>query len=120
MKILFVLMMFASSFCFAASADYSCQIRNYRVDFFLIRTTSSTIWLQDQNSYEMISQGFVSWIEDKGAKTIFHYRGSAGGKLDLIFQTQDTLNFPQQMYVWIDTTANGFTLWDRMLCSKTP
>ena len=119
MKLLIIILMFLSSVCFAASADYTCQVRNYRVDFFLIRTSSSTVSLYNQRTYHMESQGFVNWIEDKGTKTIFHYSGSGVGKFDLIFQTQDTLNFPPQMTVWIDTFANGFTLWDRMLCSKT-
>jgi hypothetical protein len=117
MKTLILIALMSFSSAFAATADYSCQVRGYRIDFFMTRDSSTTVWLTNTDTYSTISQGFVKSIEAKGTKSIYHFYGS-NGKLDLTFNTQDTIDLPDEMSALIDTTADGFLLIERLKCHK--
>lgn len=116
MKFIFFILLSLSS-AFAATADYSCQVRGYRVDFFMTRDSSTSVRLTNTNYYHTITQGYVKFIEVKGLKSIYHFYGS-NGKLDLTFNTEDTINLPEIMPANINTTADGFLLIERLQCYK--
>jgi hypothetical protein len=117
MKALIFIALLTISSAFAATADYSCQVRGYRIDFFMTRDSSTTVWLTNTDHHHTITQGYVKVIEVKGTKSIYHFYGS-NGKLDLTFNTEDTVNLPAVMPAHIDTTADGFLLIERLQCYK--
>jgi hypothetical protein len=118
MKLILLLAVLLSSTCFANSADYVCEKWSYRVEFFLIRTRSSSITVTNINHWHIVSQSYAYHIEDKADKTIFHYTGDAGGKLDLTFKKQDTLDLPKTLNVWINTMADGFPFHENLDCTR--
>lgn len=117
MKALFLFFVFTIGSVFAASADYSCQVRGYRIDFFMTRDSSTSVWLTNTDRHHTITQGYVKHIEVKGTKSIYHFYGQ-NAPLDLTFNTQDTINLPDVMSVKINTTADGFLLIERLECYK--
>lgn len=103
---------------FAQSADYSCDIRRYKLDVTLTDSTSTSMWLTDTNNYTTIAHGYAKSISRSGDKTIFSFYPGQADPLKLSFKTQDIIDFPNMIKGSIDTMAGGFILREKMDCYK--
>lgn len=116
-KIVFLLTFFASH-AFAQSADYVCNVRQYRVDLNLRQDRSTHFWLTDTMNYDVISHGFAGSVERRGERlNYFFYPGNASPVM-MTFKFEDTVNFPAKILGRIETKVRGFLLWENMTCSR--
>jgi hypothetical protein len=112
--ILFALLI--SSSVFSASADYSCDAREYRIRLNLTQDKSTHIWLQDGN--EVIFQAYAKVVEKKGPYTGFYFYPGHSEEALIIFKTEDTINLPTKLYGKINTYVRGFPLRTQLVCRK--
>jgi hypothetical protein len=103
---------------FAQSADYSCDIRRYRLEVTLTDSISTSMWLTDTNTHTTISQGYAKSISRTADKTIFSFYPGQADPMKLSFKTQDIIDFPDTIKGSIDTMAGGFILREKMDCYK--
>lgn len=114
---LFLLSFFALN-TFAQSADYTCDVRQYRVDLNLRQDRSTHFWLTDTIQYDVIAQGFAASIEKRGNLTdYFFYPGNASPVM-MTFKSEDIVNLPLKLSASIETKVRGFLLRDGMSCSR--
>ena len=118
MKIVGILaLLMGSTNAFAESADYVCSVNQYRVDLILTDVaTSSSFWLTD-DSGRVLSLGYALFVENAGEETLYHFYPQAGETI-LTFDTADVTSQPESLYGTIQTTADGFPLYDRLSCIK--
>lgn len=114
--IIFFALLFSSLSSLAASADYTCHLRQYRIDLTL-DDRSTHMWLTDTMYYDTIFQAYTGWVEKVNDKTNFHFYPTVGHTV-LTFKTQDTVELPAKLNGWINGRARGFPLWDSISCRK--
>jgi hypothetical protein len=114
-KILIAMTILLSSHSHAASADYRCEVRSYRVNL-TIDGSSTLMWLYDY--YGVLGFGYVNWIETKKDEKIFHFNLSNEGPAKLFFKSSSIEALPLKMTGWIEANARGFLLWDALKCHK--
>lgn len=103
---------------FTQSADYSCDIRRYRLDVTLTDSTSTSMWLTDTNNHTTVAHGYAKSISRSGDKTIFSFYPGQADPMKLSFKTQDIIDLPEAIKGSIDTMAGGFILREKMDCFK--
>jgi hypothetical protein len=116
MKILLTTLLLSfSSFAVARSADYSCEVRQYDVDITITGDTSTSMWFRDYS--EVLAMGYAGSLEKSGVKTIYHFYPQLG-PIDMTFNTQDMIDFPEKLTGSIHVNAPFFVLWDEMSCKR--
>lgn len=117
-KLLLASLMLLSMNGFAQTADYSCDIRRYRLDVTLTDSTSTSMWLTDTFNYTTIAQGYAGSISRSAGTTTFSFYPGQASPMKLAFKSQDIIDFPSVIKGSIDTMAGGFILRERMDCYK--
>lgn len=117
-KFILTALMLMSLNGFAQTADYSCDIRRYRLDVTLTDSTSTSMWLTDTYNYSTIAQGYAKSISRSGDKTVFSFYPGQADPMKLAFKTQDITDLPDMIKGSIDTMAGGFILREKMDCYK--
>lgn len=109
-------MFVVSTMVFGRSEDYTCRVRQYRIDLTLTQDTSTSLFFRD--GYDVLAVGYAGWVEKAGVKTNYHFYLNQYSPMILTFKTKDTEEFPQKLVGWIDISAPFFILWDELLCSR--
>ena len=117
-KLFATLFLLSSATCFAQSADYSCEVLNYRVDLTLTTDESTSMWLSDTMTYETVLQGYANFIEKNGASSIYHFHQDSVGDLSLTFKTSDAVDLPQRISGVIQTTVRPILMREAVVCSR--
>jgi predicted RecB family nuclease len=117
-KIISLILLTLSFHAFSQSADYVCDVQNYRVEINLRTDTSTHMWLTDRSDQRTIAQAYAGSIETDHAYSIYHFYPGNADEAKLTFRTQDAVNFPGRIYGYIETKARGFLLNDYLTCSK--
>lgn len=117
MKTLILITLFLlSSLAFARSEDYTCRVRQYRIDLTLTQDTSTSLFFRD--GYDVLAVGYAGWVEKAGVNTNYHFYLNQYSPMILTFKTKDTEELPQKLVGWIDVSAPFFTLWDELVCIR--
>lgn len=107
-----------TSHAYSQSADYVCDVRNYRLEINLRADLSTDFWLTDTFNHDVIAMGYAGFIEKKGGKSIYHFYPGNAYPVALTFKTQDAIDFPDQIKGYIETRVRGFLLWENLTCNK--
>ena len=116
--ILFAGLMFLSLNGFAQSADYTCDIRRYRLEVSLTDSISTSMWLTDTDNHHTVAQGYAKTISRKDGKTIFSFYPGQADPMKLTFKSQDVIDLPSEIQGSIDTMAGGFILREKITCYR--
>ena len=115
-KLILISFLLVSCFSFARSEDYTCRVRQYRIDLTLTQDTSTSLFFRD--GYNVLAVGYAGWVERAGVKTNYHFYLNQYSPMILTFKSKDTEELPQKMVGWIDISAPYFTLWDELICLR--
>jgi len=117
-KLILSLILTASFSSFAQSADYVCEVMNFRVELTLTADETTSMWLTDTMNHEVIMQGYANFVEKKGLNSTYHFHQSGTGDARLTFKTKDAVDFPQRMTGVIQTTVRPILMRDTLNCVK--
>lgn len=117
-KLILSLLLATSSNTFAQSADYVCEVMNFRVELTLTAGETTSMWLTDTMNYEVIMQGSANFVEKKGSNSVYHFHQSGTGDATLTFKTQTAVDFPDRMTGVISTTVKPILMRDNLSCVK--
>lgn len=119
MKNILTLILFAISLnAFSQSADYVCDVRNYRVEVTLTPDTSTSFFFIDRNNTETIAHGYAASLRKQSVVTSYSFYPANADKVVLSFRNDDLASYPSQMRGYIETKARGFLLNDYLNCSR--
>ena len=117
-KLLLACLLSISFNSFAQSADYVCEVMNFRVELTLTADEATSMWLTDTLNYEVILQGHATFVEKKGANSTYHFHQSGTGDVRLTFRTQHAVDFPERMTGVIQTTVRPILMRETLSCVK--
>ena len=117
MKYFISSLLIASSFSVSAFEDnYTCRVRQYRIDLTLTQDTSTSLFFTD--GYDINAIGYAGWIEKSQEETRYHFYSSRYSPMILTFKTKETQELPENIVGWIDVSAPFFSLWDKLICKR--
>lgn len=114
-KFILGLSLLSSASAFAYT-DYHCEVRQYQVELTLTQDTSTHMWLLDR--HEVLAHAYAGWVEKKEGKSTYHFYPGNADNAKITFKAQDVIDLPESLSGYIETTARGFLLWDRLSCRK--
>jgi hypothetical protein len=117
MKTFFILfLMGLSTFTYAFSEDYDCEVRQYDVNITLTQDTSTSMWFRQ--NYDVLAMGYAGWVEKKDGKSIYHFYPGQFSPIEITFKTQDTIDLPVKLRGMIYISGPFFSLWDELHCTR--
>jgi hypothetical protein len=115
-KIILLSIFIITSNLYAQSADYSCELRQYRLDLNLRQDRSTHLWVRDYHG--VIFQSFAGFVEKKGTNSHYHFYPAHSDPAVLILRTQDTIDLPNKLTGTINTKLRGFLIRDTFNCVR--
>lgn len=100
-----------------ASADYTCQFRNYILDLDMTNDRSTGLFIIERWRYETLYVGYVGWINRESKTSDFHFYGNSGEHI-LTFRNSDLESEPATMKGRIETELQGYYMVDTFTCKK--
>lgn len=114
--ITFLIIFLASTFTWANSADYRCEVRSYDVYLTLTQDRSTSMVMKE--NYRVLANSYAGSIEKKSPNTIFYFYPQLG-PIELTFKTQDTIDLPERLSGRIYVDAPFLFFRDRLNCIRT-
>ena len=116
-KLILLFSVLSSTQAFALPSDYSCEVGRYHIDLTLTDDQSTHIWLIDQDNHTVIFQGYAKAIERKDEFNRYYFY-TPEGEAVVVFDRDDVLNRPWQLWGRIRATVEGFILHESFRCQK--